>query len=210
MYVGQHSIHTRNLSYIMHTCIYVYIDFQLAGPRIFKQYTFAVLTYADDRPGYVHSAKGDDDNYSTDNNSKGHNSDNNKSRGTNSHAKYSSQRNNNKYTHNTHTTNKKYSKNQHSSTTSSTTSTTINEEEQQHNQYYTNTNSIQIGNIISTNIDMHFSSSPGLLTSLDDFFVVNGRGDLAVMETRCVLCMCGVYIVYCLYSIYMVYMYGAI
>ena len=179
----------------MHTCIYVYIDFQLAGPRIFKQYTFAVLTYADDRPGYVHSAKGDDDNYSTDNNSKGHNSDNNKSRGTNSHAKYSSQRNNNKYTHNTHTTNKKYSKNQHSTTSSSTTSTTINEEQRYESQYYTNT--IQIGNIISTNIDMHFSSSPGLLTSLDDYFVVNGRGDLAVMETRyvgCIECGCGVYV----------------
>ena len=178
-----------------HGFISIYTDFQLAGPRIFKQYTFAVLTYADDQPGYVHSAKGDDDagttttatnnnNNNNNNNRKGHNSDNKKD--SSSHSKYTSQRHNNKYTHNTntHTTNKKSSKNQHSSTTSSTTSTTINEEEQQHNQYYTNTNSIQIGNIISTNIDMHFSSSPGLLTSLDDFFVVNGRGDLAVMETR--------------------------
>jgi hypothetical protein len=35
-------------------------------------------------------------------------------------------------------------------------------------------------------LDMHFSSSPGFLSSVDDFFVVNGRGNLAVMKVRLV------------------------
>jgi hypothetical protein len=33
-------------------------------------------------------------------------------------------------------------------------------------------------------VEMLFSSSPGFLTSMDDFFLVSGPGDLAIMETR--------------------------
>lgn len=40
--------------------------------------------------------------------------------------------------------------------------------------------------LVIDHVELDFSSSPGFLTSVDDFFVVSGLADLAVMETRSV------------------------